>query len=86
MHCAATGPAQPCARQAPTGRHLRGALGPAGQQPQTPATATPRSEPRKDVALTGHDNLREARLPGHRSGPVHQMGKLLSDLVDISRE
>lgn len=51
------------------------------------ATSSTCAEGLKDASvLTRHDDLREARLPSHRCGPVYQMRKLFSNLMDISRK
>lgn len=46
-------------------------------------------EPKKTQLLpvsTWHDDLREAHLASHGSGTVHQVGKVLSDVVNVSRQ
>lgn len=35
---------------------------------------------------TWHDDLREAQLPGHHGGPVHQVWVVLADLNDVTHE
>lgn len=35
---------------------------------------------------TWHDDLREAQLPGHHGGPVHQVWVVLADLNDVAHE
>lgn len=48
-----------------------------------PVPGNGRSEP---PHLTWHDDLREAQLPGHHSGPVHQVGIIFANLNDVTHE
>lgn len=38
------------------------------------------------LICTWHDDLREAHFAGDGSGAVHQVGEILPDLMDITRQ